>query len=261
VRIGRDVRFSTVPEWLVYADVSAYAVRVWAVLDRKADSETGQCEISVAEVARRGRCSVNTAKKAIAELEQAGALEVERGRVTASGDPDSNAYTLITSDPSRRDGGRSRDDLPGGSRDDGQVRRAMTEGVGHDVATRERKPSTSKATKETSLSVVGPAFDEFWSAYPRKIGKGSARTAWEKRIKAGADARDLVIAATGFSRWVVAALQCGEVESMKYIPHPSTWLNQERDQDTLTTPGRAPAAQSKVERARAEHAKRYGHAS
>jgi hypothetical protein len=142
MKIDKDVRFATVPEWLIFADVSAYAVRIWAVLDRRSDGSTGTCEVSLSTIARLGRCSVNTVKKALVELEALGAIDVERDRMTASGDPDTNRYLLRTSDPSSRDGGRSDRDPPGGSSGD--------PGVGHDVALKERK-QTPKAKPKVGL--------------------------------------------------------------------------------------------------------------
>lgn len=259
MRVGRDVRFSTVPEWLIYADVSAYAVRVWAVIDRKADTDTGYAEVPLATIARLARCSVNTVKKAIAELEDIEALEVERGRLTTEGDPDSNAYMLLSSDPSRRDGGGSRGDLPGPSRDDLREGHDVTDGVGHEVAT---KTKASIESPERKLS-VRDRFDEFWTVYPRKVGKGAARAKWCQRVKNGADPEVLIVAGRRFAEWCVLALECGELEAMKFIPHAATWLHQERETDVLTRPGKAPAAASRVDRARAEHKRRYGdrHAS
>lgn len=118
----------------------------------------------------------------------------------------------------------------------------------------QRQPSRSKDSLVHGRDIT--AFDEFWEQYPRKAGKGAARAAWTKRIKAGADPDVLVGAARVFAAWVVEALSVGELESMKYVAHPTTWLNQERDGDQLTRPGRAPAAMSHIERQRAERARR-----
>jgi hypothetical protein len=69
-------------------------------------------------------------------------------------------------------------------------------------------------------------FAEFWEAYPRKAGKGAARKA-AKRAP-GWPGREKVIQAAkaqaAGSRWRAEP---------DYIPHPSTWLNQERWADAL----------------------------
>lgn len=66
-------------------------------------------------------------------------------------------------------------------------------------------------------------FDEFWSIYPRKVSKGSARTAWTKATKK-APAAAVIAAAKRF-----AAARAGK--DPKYTPHAATWLNGERWSD------------------------------
>lgn len=63
------------------------------------------------------------------------------------------------------------------------------------------------------------AFDQFWSVYPRRVGKGTARKAFERAI------RD----------WSIAEVLDGakrlaedpNLPDVQFIPHPSTWLNRE----------------------------------
>ncbi|MFI2612073.1 hypothetical protein [Kitasatospora sp. NPDC018619] len=79
-------------------------------------------------------------------------------------------------------------------------------------------------------------FDAFWKAYPRKVGKGDARTAWKKALKRGADAAAIVAVVPRHAAfWRTAGTD------PKFIPHPSTWLNGERYDDELADP--RPAAQ------------------
>lgn len=63
-------------------------------------------------------------------------------------------------------------------------------------------------------------FETFWTAYPRKVGKGAARKSWAKAAKTH-PAADIIAAATRF-----AAFRAGQ--NPKYTPHPATWLNAER---------------------------------
>ncbi len=65
-------------------------------------------------------------------------------------------------------------------------------------------------------------FDEFWQAYPRKIKKDKAREAWAKAVsKVSADT--IVSAIQKLAPVLVA-----EASEPQFIPHASTWLNQER---------------------------------
>ena len=69
-------------------------------------------------------------------------------------------------------------------------------------------------------------FDEFWSIYPRKIAKAVARKAWARLT----DEQQLMAAKainTHCEYW-----RAKETE-LEFIPHPATWLNQERWEDEL----------------------------
>ncbi len=62
-------------------------------------------------------------------------------------------------------------------------------------------------------------FDIFWADYPRKTGKGAARTSFAKALKKA-----------NFDE-ISSGLLKHEIQTAKdpqFIPHPSTWLNQER---------------------------------
>lgn len=72
-------------------------------------------------------------------------------------------------------------------------------------------------------------FEKFWDKYPRKIGKGAARKAWQKAIKTHQPKTIL----EGVSNYA----NHPDLPEMSYIPHPSTWLNQERWMDDLSTMG------------------------
>ena len=69
-------------------------------------------------------------------------------------------------------------------------------------------------------------FESFWSAYPRKVGKGNARKAWD-RLKPPDALVDRMLAAitsqAKSSQW--------RKDGGRFIPHPATWLNQSRWED------------------------------
>jgi hypothetical protein len=82
----------------------------------------------------------------------------------------------------------------------------------------------------TASADAAAAFEEFWSRYPKKEGKGAAVKAWKAATKkaepsailAGLDAR-------------VASWSAANTER-KFIPLPTTWLNQERWTDEIDRP-------------------------
>lgn len=63
-------------------------------------------------------------------------------------------------------------------------------------------------------------FDAFWDAVPKKIGKGGARKAWAAACKK-ADPAAITDAMKEFAASVAG-------KDQQFIPHPTTWLNQER---------------------------------
>lgn len=87
--------FAIIPEWVLHADISANAVRLYGVLNRFANSR-GHAWPSRKTIAEIMRVSVATVDRAKEELVEAGALTVE-ARKTPSGDPSSNLYILHTS--------------------------------------------------------------------------------------------------------------------------------------------------------------------
>jgi len=92
--------FAIVPEWVLMADVSANAVRLYAVLNRYANSQ-GRAWPSRRTLAEALRISASTIDRAKDELVDIGALTVE-SRTTPAGDYTSNLYILATSSPMRK---------------------------------------------------------------------------------------------------------------------------------------------------------------
>lgn len=68
------------------------------------------------------------------------------------------------------------------------------------------------------------SFDEFWNAYPRRISKAAALKAWKKLQKEpGFDPIKIILHTKNFAE-THKLLQT----QTSYIPHPSTYLNQQR---------------------------------
>lgn len=72
----------------------------------------------------------------------------------------------------------------------------------------------------------GGLFDEFWQAYPRKVGKDAARKAFDRR-KVSRVVLEQMISAIESQRNSAQWLRDGG----QYIPHPATWVNEGRWQD------------------------------
>ena len=93
---------------------------------------------------------------------------------------------------------------------------------------------------------VQEAFERFWTAYPRKVGKGRAEKLFV-RLKPDHRLLDTMLTAIeqakGSEQW--------QRDQGRYIPNPSTWLGQRRWEDepfpdspaycgNLDPPGHAP---------------------
>lgn len=70
-------------------------------------------------------------------------------------------------------------------------------------------------------------FDEFWQAYPRRIGKGNAEKAWEKH-GCGSMLPQIL---TAVRKCKVSA--DWTKEAGQFIPHPATWLNRRGWEDEM----------------------------
>ncbi len=69
-------------------------------------------------------------------------------------------------------------------------------------------------------------FENFWSQYPKKVGKLTAKRSWEK-LSLDNQQKALEAIAEHRKYWVAKGTD------WEFIPHASTWLNQERFEDEL----------------------------
>lgn len=122
---------------------------------------------------------------------------------------------------SNDEGGGERVRERGGERDRVRDRVRVRERMLKDTS---EEKTASKKTKPKDI-----AFDRFWEVYPKKVGKGDARRAFDK-VKV--DVEDLIAAVErqkGSDQWTR--------DGGRYIPNPSTWLNQGRWEDELAAGG------------------------
>lgn len=95
--IKADNYFAIIPEWVLFADISANAVRLYGVLRRYADAR-GRCHPSRQTLSSQCKISLPTLAKATEELVALGALSVQHRR-TKHGDFTSNQYTVVSVAP------------------------------------------------------------------------------------------------------------------------------------------------------------------
>lgn len=97
------------------------------------------------------------------------------------------------------------------------------------VAIPETEGERETETKKTvSKEVVDSDFEQFWKAYPKKVGKDLAKTSFAKR-KVSSSLLQQMIAAIEKQK----TTDQWKKDGGQFIPMPATWLNQGRWQDEL----------------------------
>jgi len=97
------------------------------------------------------------------------------------------------------------------------------------VAENSTSPSPSPSPspiKHMSNKLDG--FDAWYKLYPRKVARAAAERAWAKAVKK-VEAEKIV---AGLEHQLSAL----KAKDKEYIPHPATWLNQERWDDEVCSP-------------------------
>lgn len=93
--------------------------------------------------------------------------------------------------------------------------------VGEDETAKARAAEAQRQLRE-----IEEAFSKWWSLYPRKVGKKAALKKWVKLAKSGTlPAMTILLDALS---WQVTLPQWQDIQ---FVPHPETYLNQQRWQD------------------------------
>ena len=103
--------------------------------------------------------------------------------------------------------------------------------VTDNVTVTHREEKRREEKKEQKLSAGAVGFEDFWSAYPQKIGKKPAKAKWEaKRLDS-------------MAAEIVADVRARSASDRKwregYVPNPATYLTQERWNDEIQTGGKS----------------------
>lgn len=230
--------------WTVRGLSPAQRVVLLRLADR-AQASSGRTWPSVETLAGECELSPTTVREALADLAARAVIAVERSRGRRS-----NSYLLLTSNPPIPDGlpGSPTHQSPTSNPPVGPIQPTNRARPTHQSPTPNRERTgkrTGKRTKDTPTAALEhvtpevlpvaaasavsanskhepPGFRDFWTAYPRKIARGRAETAYRQAAKR--DGPDLI--AAGLTTW--AAYWTAENTEEKYIPYPTTWLNQAR---------------------------------
>ena len=100
------------------------------------------------------------------------------------------------------------------------------------ISKNEKNEKNEKKAEEgegEAVELSAKRFEEFWLVYPRKVGKEAARKAWKKVNPSMELFEEVLLAverAKDSDQW--------QRDSGRFIPNPTTWLNQGRWEDELT---------------------------
>ena len=191
------------------SDLSSTQRHVALTLSLHMNERGGSCFPSVATLMDETGLAERTVREALKALSKAGWL-VKKERSTGSGRQTSNEYQALVPE------GEGAGDAP-------------PEGVLEGDSKRANPPNPPRGEGDTWTS----AFDIFWNGYPRKVGKPAALRAFKKALKGKSDGQIAAIA-IGLNIWRDFWEADGTED--RHIPHPSTWLNQERWNDRPPAP-------------------------
>lgn len=94
-------------------------------------------------------------------------------------------------------------------------------------------PKGAQARAREEDKIHPSQFDTFWASYPRKVGALAAKKAWEKacKMKNRPTLQEVLDA-------IKLQSQTEQWQDKRFIPHPSTWLNQGRWMDEVVLPAK-----------------------
>lgn len=211
-------------------DIYARAVAIW--ISTHTDSYRGS--IGRNEIARRVGISAGKVTDALAALAKAGIVTVEHSlkglptRITFNveiWETPPSGHVVTTSIPTT--GHRATTNRSPGDHKEEQGETQVTKDT---CSSADERPSPSTP----SVRMFEQNFSDFWSMYPRHVGKPAAKKALRAALRKDAAA----VIAIGLDAWVKAWTAAGT--EAEFIPYPATWLNQERWNDAPPAP--APAA-------------------
>jgi len=227
---------------------AAFAVHM-ALADSASDQNGYRIWMKHSTIAAKARVTRGSVVKAMRDLEEAGLLTKVEDRAAMG---QANVYVMempvgaaVVFDPQTL-----RAERAGGARSADKGCAQNAQGVRAQRATRTQEEpkknpninarSSNAATSGTPTEQLGlvaengdrvqvadaidELFDDWWDAYPRKIGKKLARAKWRQVVRElGGIAKAEPVLVEGGNRWLQHWRR--EKTPPALIPHPTTWLN------------------------------------
>jgi len=197
---------------------------------------------SIATLAGYANVSERQAKRLVKTLAERGVISIDvqgGGNARTRDDRRPNLYRIETMNGDMRMFDGVTPTTPRDERGDTQRADGVTSSAPRGDTAMSPEPSLNHPVEPSADT--SPAFDAFWSKYPRKVGRPAALRAWKIATKRTTEGDIL----GGLVRWVLAWDAAGTEKT--YIPHPTTWLNQHRWEDEPDVGSAAKATSEMVE--------------
>lgn len=188
-------------------DTSALVI-LWALADRASDDGRSAYP-SVEWIADRARCSTRTVHRHLRTLEADGLISRGDQQMVAHFRADHRPVVWDLNLSLERGDNLAR-------RDTGGIHGVSPVTSRGDTGGTQTVPSPTGKTVPVTVPSSGAWFEEFWSTYPRRVGKDAARKAWARVTKA----TDPQVVIDGAARY-----RDDRTRVPQYTAHPTTWLN------------------------------------
>lgn len=224
--------FEQIPHWLLFhEDVTPNAIRLYLVLRSFAmgKSLAFPSRKTLATAMNVTLPTLDAAKKNLVDV---GAITVQ-GRSSPSGDQTSNMYTVLWEEKNFT-GSKDSWATPPKNLSDPLLRNLDTKTYQEEADKPKQTIKEPRTRMRKPVNDDDPQFEQFWSMYPRKSAKGTARRAWSKAITK-TDPQTIIAAASRYAD--------DPNREPTFTAHAATWLNGERWDDDML-----PARDSKGER-------------
>lgn len=233
--ISSDIgRFAIVPISLLQRcndrPSGAAALSVFIALHNWADRDRA-CHPSIASIAEMAGISPASAKRGIAALCEIGALSVQRRYVPGTRELTSSSYRLhhALREPTSA---QIRADRSDQIRADGSahIRAMKKNNLEQEQSEQETEALTLEMIQLPQLIAADPdlSFSAFWLVYPRRVSRSVSERAWQRLSR-----QDRSAALERLPHQIEAWRRQGTDQA--FIPHASTWLNQRRWEDELSS--------------------------
>jgi hypothetical protein len=219
-------------------------------------------ELSIRSIAAQNGCGTEAVMTALQELEKYGYLRREPqsrdgGRFgdveyvvtdlpTVSGKPahgDGVPENRVRADRVRETGTHKKTKFQEDQGKEDQQRSSSPDGDGvpdDEALFPAPKPTAAQTRAVTDASLADEFENQFWPAYPRRVGKNAALASYRRVRRGGVTVEELMAGVRRFAQ------EKANTEA-RFIAHASTWLNggrwmDEPDPTTTTTPSSGPPA-------------------